>query len=221
MAAEVTLDGATWVALDDRAMGRVRLPGAEAVTSERLVFPACARNRDPILSVLREVFADRRSVLEVACGSGEHAAHFGPSLSWLSWLPTDLDLAHVASARSWAEGVPNVLPAQRFDVVADVWPPGVDAVFSANLIHIAPWAVAKALFARSLEHLPPGGLLVTYGPYRFGGVTAPSNEQFDASLRGRNPAWGVREVDELACLGLRHERTEALPANNHVLVFRR
>lgn len=187
----------------------------------RLVFPSCARNRDPILSVLTEVLADRRVVLEVGCGSGEHAAYFGPRLPWLAWLPTDLDPAHVDSARSWAEDVPNVRPAERFDVVADPWPLPADAVFSANMIHIAPWAAAEALFRRSAEHLPADGVLVTYGPYRFSGETAPSNEAFDASLRSRDPAWGVRDVDDLSALGLRLVRVEAMPANNHVLVFRR
>jgi SAM-dependent methyltransferase len=189
--------------------------------SVRLMFPACARNRDPILAVLRDALVDSTSVLEVACGSGEHAAYFAPSLPWLEWLPTDLAPEHVASARSWSEGIGNVRPAVRFDVVSDPWPAAVDAVFSANMVHIAPWPVAEALFRRSAENLPARGLLVTYGPYRFGGQTAPSNEVFDASLRERNAAWGVRDVDDLARLGMTLERKIAMPANNHVLIFRR
>ena len=187
----------------------------------RLFFPACARNREPILAVLTKLLVESRRVLEVACGSGEHAAFFAPALPWLEWLPTDLESQHVESTLSWTEGIPNVRPAQLLDVVKDPWPEGVDTVFSANLVHIAPWQVTLALFQRCLEQLPPGGQLVTYGPYKILGETAASNLAFDASLKARNPEWGVREVADLAALGLRHEQTLAMPANNHLLVFRR
>jgi SAM-dependent methyltransferase len=191
----------------------------------RLEFPATARNRDPLLRELRELLAPPvRRVLEVASGSGEHAAYFGGAMPWLRWQPSDVEPAHLASIGAWCADVPNVATALRFDVAEDPWPEGPwDAVFCANLVHIAPWEVAEALLRGAARALAPRGLLVTYGPYRLDGRhTAPSNEAFDATLRERDPRWGVRDVDALANVTdrLRLERKIAMPANNFTLVFR-
>lgn len=187
----------------------------------RLSFPATQRNRDPLLDVLRPRLP-AGTVLELASGSGEHAAWFAAALPHVTWQPTDVEDAHLASIDAWREGVPNVLPALRLDVLG-AWPEGPYAAgFCANLVHIAPWAVAEALFAGMRRVLAPGAVFCTYGPYRVGGAhTAPSNEAFDASLRARDPAWGVRDVEALA--GVAHGFTlrerVTMPANNFVLVW--
>lgn len=195
----------------------------------KLSFPATARNRDAILAVLQDVFAPPTArVLEVGSGSGEHAAFFAERLPWLTWQPTDVEPAHLASIDAWAAAAPagpNLLPARSFNAAANPFPPGAwDGVFCANVVHIAPWNVAEGLFRGAAAALAPGAVLVTYGPYMVDGAhTSPSNEAFDASLKARDPGWGVRDVAELAKLApaLRLERRIAMPANNLCLVFRR
>lgn len=188
---------------------------------------AAERNRGPILEVLRRVLPPRGLVLELASGTGQHAAHFAAALPGVSWQPSDLDPAALASIEAWRveAALPNLRPPVALDVTAARWPvPAADAVVAINLVHIAPWEVALALLARAAAVLSPGGVLCTYGPYRFDGVTAPSNEEFDRSLRARDPAWGVRDVSalrrEAAARGLRLDEVVAMPANNHALVFR-
>jgi len=133
----------------------------------------------------------------------------------------------VASTDGWTAhtGVPNVLPARLLDVRRDPWPDGpFDAVYCANLVHIAPWPVAEALLAGAQQVLPPGGVLVLYGPYRLGGAhTAPSNAAFDASLRERDPTWGVRDAEAIvaAAAGFELERRVEMPAENQMLILRR
>lgn len=191
--------------------------------------PATARNRDPILAVLREVLPPTGVVLEIAAGSGEHAIHFAAALPALTWLPSDVDPGALASIAAWrAEaGLPNLMSPLALDVTAGAWRvTTVAAVFSANLIHIAPWSAAVGLIRGAGRHLAAGGVLVVYGPFRVGGNhTAPSNAAFDADLRARDPAWGVRDVEAVVALaddqGLVLERTVAMPANNLTLVFRR
>jgi len=194
-----------------------------------LTAPAVARNRDPILAVLREVLATPGTVLEIASGSGEHAVHFASALSHLVWQPTDPDAearrsiaAHAARAQ-----LPNLLPPLALDAAAAAWPvTQADAIVSINMIHIAPWSAAEALMAGAARLLPPGSPLYLYGPYReHGRHTAPSNAAFDESLKARDPAWGVRDLDEVVALAERHglalSRTVAMPANNLSVVFRR
>lgn len=193
-----------------------------------LRFPATARNRDPILEVLRTAFAPpTASVLELASGSGEHALYFSTHLPHLRWQPTDLDPDHLASVEAWRQdgGGPNLLPARRLDLLdpPDDLPP-VDAIFVANLWHISPWEVTAASFALGARLIRPGGLLVSYGPYRVDGAhTAPSNEAFDASLRSRDPRWGVRDVGEIAAVaeGFSLREKIQMPANNLVLIWGR
>jgi Protein of unknown function (DUF938) len=198
----------------------------------KLTFPAVARNRDPILAELAPRLAPDRLpsglVLELASGSGEHAVHFARALPHLQWQPTDLDPPALASIAAWrAEaGLPNLRAPLPLDVTAP-WPlERADAIFCANMIHISPWPATEALFAGAGRLLPAHGALFTYGPYRFGGVfTAPSNQAFDQSLRQRDPRWGVRDLDELRPLAAQHglslDENVAMPANNHLLVWRR
>jgi hypothetical protein len=189
---------------------------------------AAERNAEPILEVLRRVLPPRGLVLEVASGSGYHAGLFARALPDLTWQPTDRDPDGLASIAGWVDDA--ALPNLRAPLLLDVtgaWPvERADAVLCINMIHIAPWACALALLDGAARLLPAGAPLVTYGPYRFdGGFTAPSNAAFDASLRARDPSWGVRDVADLrreaAARGLTLAEEVAMPANNHTLVFRR
>lgn len=190
---------------------------------------ATLRNRDPILAVLREVLPPRGTVLEIACGSGEHALYFAAALPHLLWQPSDVDAEALQSTAAWrdSDGPANLLPPVRLDVTEAAWPvETVDAVFSANLVHISPWEACLGLLAGAARHLTAEGLLVLYGPYKLDGRhTAPSNEAFDRDLRRRNAAWGVRDVADLVTAaareGLALDRTIAMPANNQILVWRR
>lgn len=190
---------------------------------------AAERNREPILAVLQRVLPERGLVLEIASGTGQHVVYFARHLPGLTWQPTDLGEDARASVREWiAEaGLANVLEPLALDVTAETWPvERADAVFCANMVHIAPWDAALGLFRGAGRVLSPGAPLVTYGPYRFSGrFTAPSNEAFDRSLRARDAAWGVRDVGDLEAAaraeGLALEETVAMPANNHCLVWRR
>ncbi len=197
--------------------------------------PAAERNREPILAVLRTLLPERGRALEIASGTGQHAAHFAAALPSWSWQPSDLDDAHFDAIAGWAarSGAANVLPARRLDVRDAPWPSDgapfetpFDLIFCANLLHISPWATCAGLMRGSARHLAPGGWLLTYGPYLQDEVpTAPSNLAFDADLRARNPAWGIRrlaEVDQEAeRAGLARRQRHALPANNLLLGFQR
>lgn len=190
--------------------------------------PAASRNREPIREVLARELPPRGTVLEIASGSGEHAVAFARAFPAVTWQPSDADEGALASIAAWREeaALPNLAPPLRLDVTAP-WPiEQADAIVCINMVHIAPWEAALALFAGAGRLLAANALLFLYGPYRFGGVyTAPSNEAFDASLRARDPRWGVRDVDDLraaaAGQGLHLHDMVALPANNHALVFRR
>jgi SAM-dependent methyltransferase len=194
-----------------------------------LASPAVARNRDPILAVLRRVLPARGTVLEIASGTGEHAVHFAAGLPHLTWQPTDPDtdaLASIAAHRAWAQ-LPNLLAPLVLDACAPSWPvTRGDAVVAINMIHIAPWTAAEGLMAGAGRLLARGGVLYLYGPFKEDGRhTAPSNAAFDASLRARDPRWGVRDLDPVAALASEHglalaERV-AMPANNLSLVFQR
>ena len=199
------------------------------VTDGALTAPAVARNRDAILEVLSRVLPPSGTVLEVASGSGEHAVHFAAALPGLTWRPSDPEHAARISivAHTRASGVANVLPPSRLDAAADDWPVDrAEAVLCINMIHIAPWSATEGLMRGAARVLPAGGPLFLYGPFREGGRhAAPSNAAFDADLRLRDPAWGVRDLEAVtsaaeAC-GLRLEARIAMPANNLSLIFRR
>jgi len=194
-----------------------------------LTSPSAARNRDPILAVLRRVLPRAGTVLEIASGTGEHAVHFAAALPHLTWQPTDQDEQALSSiaAHRMASGLPNLLPPLRLDATAPNWPvEQADAVVAINMVHISPWRATQGLIAGAGRVLPPGGVLYLYGAYKENGAhTAPSNEAFDQDLRRRNPEWGVRDLDELTELartqGLDLAERIAMPANNLSLVFRR
>jgi SAM-dependent methyltransferase len=194
----------------------------------RLHAPAVARNRQPILAVLRRVLPAAGLVLEVASGSGEHAAFFAAALPHLNWQPSDPDPLARASIAAFREAAAaaNLMPPLELDAAAP-WPAlRADAVLCINMIHIAPWSACEGLMAGAAGALAPGGVLYLYGPYREGGShTAPSNAAFDADLRARDLRWGVRDLGEVIALarrhGLAHRETVVMPANNRSVVFRR
>ena len=189
---------------------------------------SCVQNRDPILAVLAEVFADRRRVLEIGSGTGQHAVYFAAALPHLVWQTADVPQHH-AGIRAWLidAALPNVLPPLALDVCHTGWRSGrYDAVFSANTLHIMSWPEVECFFAGVGEVLEPGGVLTVYGPFNYNGAfTSESNARFDAWLKARDPASGVRDfeaVDALArAQGLRLQRDIAMPANNRTLVWRR
>jgi hypothetical protein len=194
------------------------------------VSPSTARNRDPILEVLRPRLPASGLVLEVAAGAGEHAAYFAAAFPALQWRPTDADDEALASIAAWRRqaGLDNLLPPLRLDASQpDAWPVArADAMVAINMIHISPWPAAEGLMTGAARVLPPGGGLFLYGPFIESGVpTAPSNMEFDQSLRRRDPAWGIRRLDDLTALGvehgLSHSERIAMPANNLILVFRK
>ncbi len=193
----------------------------------KLEHPSSERNKRPILDVLRRVLPASGTVLEIAGGSGQHAAFFSENLPGIEWLPTDIDEERLASIRAWREDSSgtNLLEPRRLNVLDADWEIGtVDVVFSANMVHITPWECCLGLLAGARRHLSPGGLLILYGPFGIGGEhTAPSNAAFDESLRSRDPRWGVRDLDAIrdAADGLVLEERFEMPANNQVLVFRR
>jgi hypothetical protein len=198
-------------------------------TDPRLFFPHVERNREPILAVLKRLLPARALVLELASGSGEHAAYFAKALPGASWLPSDIDakaLASIAAFRAEA-AVPNLLAPVRIDATADVWPvKRVNAVICCNMIHIAPWAVCQGLMAGAGRVLQSCGFLFLYGPFKIDGHhTARSNQDFDTWLQGQNPQWGVRDLADVRALAAEHGLTlgEAvpMPANNLSVIFRR
>jgi SAM-dependent methyltransferase len=198
-------------------------PPAGALSS-----PAAARNREPILAVLREVLPPGPRVLEVASGAGEHAAFVAARLPEATWLPTDADARALASIAAWraAAGLPNLAAPRRLDVTdAADWPAGpFDAVVCINMIHISPWRAAEGLMAGAARTLRPGGVLYLYGPYLEDAVeTVASNLAFDADLKRRNPDWGLRRLEEVTGLAAQHGltflRRVAMPANNLSVVF--
>ena len=189
---------------------------------------SCEQNRGPILTVLHEWFADRRSVLEIGSGTGQHAVYFGAELPHLRWQTADVP-PHHAGIRAWLEeaALSNVLPPLALDVSQPDWRNGrYDAVFSANTLHIMGWPEVEKFFEGVGEVLEAGGVLVVYGPFNTNGAfTSESNARFDAWLKARDPASGVRDfeaVDALArAQGLILQQDIAMPANNRTLVWRK
>lgn len=197
---------------------------------ERLHSPATERNRGPILTELLRVLPPSGVALEVAAGTGQHAAHFGAALPGWTWQPTDPRTESLASIRAWTAGLANVRAAMPLDVLDDAhWaamPEPLDAIFCANMVHIAPWATCAALMRGAARLLAPRGVLLLYGPFIVDGEpTAASNLAFDADLRERDARWGLRRLQdvqhEAATVGLSLGERVALPANNLLLVFER
>jgi hypothetical protein len=196
--------------------------------------PAAERNRQPILEVLRQVLPGRGAALEIASGTGQHAAWFATGMPGWTWQPSDTDAQALPSIAQWcAQAGAAMPPPVLLDVSAALWPqagaafPGLfDAIYCANMLHIAPWGACAGLMQGAARHLAPSGALITYGPYWEEGVAAAaSNIAFDESLRARNPEWGIRSIQDVRGqarqAGLELETRVAMPANNLLLVFRR
>ena len=190
--------------------------------------PATERNREPILAVLRAQLPEQGKVLEVASGTGEHAAFFAPALAPLVWQPSDPDpeLRRSIAAHAAGTGCETLRAPLELDAAAKTWPiAAAEAVVCCNMIHIAPWAAGLGLLKGAGRILPPGGPLILYGPFIVDGETAQSNRDFDASLRARDPEWGVRELREVERAaseqGLILAEIIAMPANNLSVIFRR
>jgi SAM-dependent methyltransferase len=214
--------------------GKDGLPPADA--DGRLDAPAFHRNHDAIAPALTSFLENRTGdVLEIGSGTGQHAVAFASRLPSITWWPTDLSDSHLRSIEAWRqhEKLDNVKPPVRLDASAADWrmnqlglPSSFTAMFCANVIHIAPWAVAEGLFAGASRHLVPGGRLTLYGPFKRDGVhNAASNAAFDESLRARDPSWGVRDVTELkklaAANNLEFSGLAEMPSNNAILTFER
>ena len=191
--------------------------------------PAALRNRDPIAEVLRGWLPDRGTVLELASGTGEHAVHFARSFPALDWQPSDVHDAARESISAWVaeSGLTNIRMPLALDATnSDAWPlDRADAVVSINMVHISPWAAALGLIAGAARLLPPGAPLILYGPWISDDIdTAPSNLAFDADLKRRDPAWGLRRVEdfaEAAAISFDLAETQTMPANNLMLLFHR
>lgn len=190
--------------------------------------PACARNREPILQVLRTHFANRHDVLEIGSGTGQHAVYFAAAMPWLQWQCSDRP-EYLPGIEAWRmeAGLANTPAPLSLDVALGPWPVRrFDAVFTANSLHIMGWPEVEAFFAGLDNVLAEQATLVVYGPFNYGGqFTSDSNRAFDASLRARDAKMGIRDfesIDALACgIGLRLVEDVAMPANNRCLVWRR
>lgn len=192
-------------------------------------WPAATRNAEPIVRALRQVLQTPSLVLEIASGTGQHAAYFCHAMPSIQWQPSDYDAEALRSIESWRQecGATNFLAPVLLDVCDQHWPvESVDSVFCANMIHIAPWRSCIGLLGGSSRVLSAKGALMLYGPYLESGTeTAPSNEAFDQSLKSRNPAWGLRNLEDVQAAAqeckLKLEERIQMPANNLLLVFRR
>lgn len=192
--------------------------------------PATLRNREPIADVLARELPPSGRVLEIASGTGEHAVYFAgrfPALEWVPTDPADEALASIAAHRAAYAGSNCTEPLLLDAAAPDSWPvTAADAIVCINMVHISPWEATQGLFRGAARILgSSGGPLILYGPYLEQGIaTAPSNLEFDASLKARNPRWGLREAEALDALAAQHDMARsarhALPANNIVLVYR-
>jgi SAM-dependent methyltransferase len=194
---------------------------------EKPFSEACERNREPILRVLKRVFADRRHVLEIGSGTGQHAAYFAPELSHLTWQPSDV-AENLPGIHLWREEArtPGLFEPIELDAERPFPALEADAVFSANTCHIMSWPQVERLFAGVGGLLAAGGVFALYGPFHYGGKpTSDSNARFDAMLRARDARSGVRDFEDIRGLAVRNhltlEEDNAMPANNRLLVFRR
>jgi SAM-dependent methyltransferase len=192
--------------------------------------PSSARNREPILALLRRWLPASGTVLEVASGLGEHAAWFAGALPGITWQPTDRseEALEILRARRAAAGLANLAEPRVLNAAdPETWPRArADAIVCINMVHISPWSATEGLMAGAARLLPDGGALILYGPYIETGVeTAPSNHAFDVDLKRRDPAWGLRDLADVQALaaaqGLSLAERVAMPANNLCLLLRR
>ncbi|MCZ4281459.1 DUF938 domain-containing protein [Kiloniella laminariae] len=191
--------------------------------------PATARNRAAILAVLRDILPQEGLLLEIASGTGEHAAWLGPQLAPLRWQTSEYSRDNFPDITAYLQeaGADNLLPPVHIDTTSNHWPlEQADAAACINMLHIAPWAATCGLFAGMARILKPDSPLYLYGPFFQDGVpTAPSNLNFDASLRNQNKEWGIRSLEDVQRVaneqGFDLERVVAMPANNLSVIFKR
>lgn len=196
-------------------------------TADKPFSQSCENNKEPILAVLRDAFAQRRHILEIGSGTGQHAVHFAAHMPHLNWQTSDLP-EHHDGIRRWLDeaGLDNVRPPLTLDVTQPHWPEGFDGVFTANTTHIMPWPAVIVMIARIGALLPAGGVFCQYGPFNYAGAyTSDSNARFDRWLKQVDPARGIRDFEAVAELaeraGLVLEADHALPANNRLLHWRK
>ncbi|KAF9816244.1 hypothetical protein SFRURICE_003795 [Spodoptera frugiperda] len=216
--------------------------GQESIKNEKLIYPAATRNQEPILQVLKRfLICDVDSIedeesplfLEIASGSGQHVAHFAPHFPGVKFQPSEVDGSLLGSITYYAENckTKNILPPKQIDICKKLSNYGfeensVDYMYSANMIHISPYACTIGLFENAGSYLKPDALMITYGPYSKDGVITPeSNVQFDASLKSRNAAWGLRDITDLVKLAEQNNLTLMdtieMPANNKTLIWKK
>ena len=191
--------------------------------------PATARNAEPLAEVLAIELPETGLVLEVASGTGEHAVFLARKFPHLRWQPSDTDPDALASINAWRSeaGLDNLAAPIALDAARCDWQArNADAILCVNMVHISPWEAVEGLFAGAERVLDINAPLILYGPYREAGIeTAPSNLAFDQSLKQRDPAWGLRHVEDMdrlaAKYGLARTARHAMPANNLVLVYRK
>ena len=195
--------------------------------------PATERNREPLLEVLKQHLPEHGTVLEVAAGTGQHAAFFAPRLTPRWWLPTDLDEANIASIAAWREeaGASNLLSPQTLDVLATRWsvedsvlPEPISAIVNINMVHISPWSCCEALFDGAARIIDAQAPVLMYGPFKRGDQhTAPSNAAFDQQLRAQDPHWGVRNLEDVINVaevrGFSCDVVIPMPANHMMVSF--
>jgi len=201
----------------------------DKLADARRQHPAAERNKGPLLEVLRAAFPASGLVLEIASGTGQHAAFFTGAFTGLSWQPTDHDPDTLPSIEAWRQSShpDRIRPPITLDVESTDWPVAhADAMLCVNMLQVSPWTAALGLLSGAARTLSAGAPLVIYSPLSRGGVhTSEGNAAFDARLKARNPLLGVRDADALieaaTQVGLNHARTVDMPANNTVLIFRR
>jgi hypothetical protein len=199
-----------------------------AAAGERRSAPAALRNREPISQVLAEWLPKSGLVLELASGTGEHAVHFAERFPDLDWQPSDVHPDALQSIAAWREkaALTNLRPPIAIDAASAGWPiDQADAILSINMVHISPWASALGLLDGAARLLADGAPLILYGPWLKDDIeTASSNAAFDQDLKYRDPAWGLRRVEDFGAAaaerGLRLEETRVMPANNLMLLLR-
>lgn len=200
--------------------------------SKKKYAPATQRNREPILAVLKEILPSHGTILEIASGTGEHALFFATNFPQLQWIPSDINPESLLSISAWRQDCKthNLQPPLRLDMMQTNWQrqliqSDIQGVICINMIHISPWQSFLGLMAGATQILPKDGILYFYGPYKIDDKhTAPSNEEFDESLKAQNPDWGVRNLNKVIKIGDKYnfqlEKTVEMPTNNLSLVFR-
>ncbi|MEN8205691.1 MAG: DUF938 domain-containing protein [Pseudomonadota bacterium] len=189
---------------------------------------ACDENRDPILGIIREAFADAHHILEIGSGTGQHAVYFARQLPHLTWQPSDLP-ENLASINAWRDeaGLEHIFPPLDLNVTAATWPDGeYDGLFTANTTHIMSWEAVQCMFSGIGNLLQTDARCCVYGPFNYGGdFSSDSNRHFDTWLKDRDPDSGIRDFEALAELatvnGFELEADNEMPVNNHLLVWKK